>query len=407
MATTTTSVFADSVATAYQKDYLSTFIKNRVWFDMVDWLDPIGGDMKGATLQSPVIEALAPATTALTDGTDVTPETMADSALSLTAYEYGNAVQTTKMLSTVAYTDVHKGAAMAVGQNQARSLDLVIREAAVAGTLVEYGGAATSRLTLDASADVITYDFMVRLAGLAAGLNIPPFDDGTYAAIVHPLTYAAIQGLTEWKAVGEYSDPKLIYLGRSNAGTGWRFKGEMGQIAGIRIIQHPYGKLFLSGGTPLQAATDVDGATAAGDTTLNVTSASGITVGNYITVGTLESATAEQVLVTAVSTNELTVRGAGNAIGNFGMKYAHADGVAVTEAPNVGAIPVFGPSSIRGRFASDPGKNGRSGQNYANTPIPERKLNHYWYWIGGFGIVDKFVLRGEVALTSGIYGDNK
>lgn len=408
MAVTTASVLSNSVATAYDKAYLYAFLKSRVWFDMVEWGEPVGGNLRGSTISQPVMEGLAPATTALTDGTDVTPVALDDSAVTLTIYEYGNAVTTTRFLDTVAFTDVTRGAATVVGQNQAASLDMLIRTAVNAGTLVVYGGTATSRATLDTTSDKITYAYIAQLAGMAAGMGIQPFEDGTYATIVHPALFQDFAGLAEWKAVGEYSDPKLIYMGKPGVlGNGGRFKNERGAFAGIRFIEHPYGKLFLSGGTPLQAATTLDGGFAAGATAIDVVSATGITVGDFITIGTLESATAEQVLVTAVATNALTIRGAGNAIGNFGLKYAHLTGVAVTEAPNVASIPVFGPSSIRGRFASDPGKNGQVAVEWANTAIPRRNLNHSWYWIGGFGIVDKYVIRGEVATTGNVYGDNK
>ena len=408
MAVTTASVLSNSVATAYDKAYLYAFLQSRVWFDMVEWGEPVGGNLKGSTITQPVMEGLAPATAALTDGTDVTPVALDDSSVSLTIYEYGNAVTTTRFLSLVAFTDVTRGAATAVGQNQAASLDLLIRAAANAGTLVMYGGAATSRLTLDATNDKVTYAFIAQLAAMAAGMGIPPFEDGTYATIVHPALFPDFVALAEWKAVGEYSDPKLIYRGLPGVlGGGGRFKNERGMFAGIRFVEHPYGKLFLGGGTPLQAATTLDGGFAAGVTAIDVASATGIIVGDWITVGALESSVAENVLVTAVETNALTIRGAGNAIGNFGLKYAHLTGVAVTEAPNVASIPVFGPSSIRGRFTTDPGKNGQVAVEWANTAIPRRNLNHSWYWVGGFGLVDKYVIRGEVATTGHVYGDNK
>lgn len=408
MAVTTASVLSNSVATAYDKAYLHAFMMNRVWFDLVEWGEPIGGNLRGSTVSQPVMEAMEPATTALTDGTDVTPVALDDSAVSLSIFEYGNAVTTTKFLDVVAFTDITRGVAVAVGQNQARSLDMVCRAVVIGGTLVTYGGTATARTGLDTTNDKITYAKIAEVVGLAAGMGIPPFEDGTYATVVHPALFRDLTGMTEWAAVGEYSDPKLIYMGRPGVlGNGGRFKNERGMMAGLRFIEHPWGKLYLSGGTTAQAATTSDGAVAAGATSITVDSATGLAVGDWITVGTLESATAEQVLITAVATATLTIRGQGNAIGNFGFKYAHADESAVTEAANVAAVPVFGPSSIRGRFASDPGKNGQVAVEWANTAIPKRNLHHSWYWIGGFGLVDKYMIRLEVATTGNVYGDNK
>lgn len=408
MAVTTSSVMSSSVATAYDKEYVDAFVTGRVWFEMVDWLDPVGGNLKGSTVRQAVLEEMAAATSALSESADVTPVALDDSYADITISEYGNGVQTTRYLDITAFTDVTRGAARAVGQNQARSLDLVIRALAVAGTLVVYPGAVTARTGLDTTSDKISYDYVAQLVSMAASMGIPPFEDGTYAAIVHPALFRDLAGLTEWKAVGEYSDPKLIYYGKPGViGSGGRFKGERGMLAGLRFVEHRLGKLFLGGGTAAQAATDLDegSGAAAGDTTVTVTSASGLAVGDWITIGT--GATQEQVLITGVNSATLTIRGAGNTFGNFGLKYAHADEEAVTESPNVAAIPVIGPASIGGRFASEVGMNGQAAVEWANTVIPKRFLNHSWYWVGGFAIKDKWVLRGEVAVSGGVYGDNQ
>lgn len=406
MTVTTTSVLSNSVATAYDRDYIERLMLARLWFDMVDWGAPVGGDLRGSAIKDPIMERLAPATSALTEGSDATPVALDDDGVTVTVYEYGNVAQTTRLLKTTAYTDIERGAATAIADNQARSLDIVIREVFAAGSLVLYPGTVTARASLDTTNDKVDYELLMSLVSMAVGMGIPPFEDGTYVCPVHPAVMQDIQQMTEWVAVGEYSDPKLLYYGKPGViGNGGRFKNEMGMIGGLRFVRHPLGKLWLGGGTPAQAATDIDGAAAAGDTDIDVTSASGIAAGDWITIGK-GTATEEQVQVTAVSTNNLTIRGGGNTFSNFGLKYAHADEVAVVESPNVAAIPVLGPKSIRGRFASDPGKNGEVSVEFKSTDIPRRFLNHAWYWIGGFALMQKFALRAEVACTGNILGDN-
>ena len=407
MAVTTTTQMNANVVAAYDKAYLNNFQKSQCFWELINWHTPVGADLKGLTVNQPVIEKLALATSTLTEGTDVTPVQLVDNNLSITVAEYGNAIESTSLLHLASFTPAMKQIADALGQNQANSMDYIVREVAVAGTFIIYAGTATSRLTVDATGDPMSYAFLADLYALADGLGIPQFEDGSYATIVHPSVYADIQELTEYKAVGEYSDPTLLYTGKKGLPPGGRFKREKGMIANIRIIVHPYGKLFLGGGEPAQAATDIDGAAAAGDTDIDVTDATGITVGNYITVGDKTSLTHEQVLVTAVSTNNLTIRGIGNAIGNFGLKYAHADTEAVVEAPNVGTVPIFGPQSIQARHATDPGKMGRASVDWKNTAIPKRNMYHSWYYVGGFGLIDKFAVRGEFGVSRYTYGDNQ
>lgn len=407
MTVTQISGMTSTVVTAYDRAYLNNFQKKQCFWDLLNWYTPVGAELKGTTVSQPVMEKLALAATPLTEGTDATPVVLNDSALSMTIYEYGNAIETTSILQLASFTPVLKEAAEALGQNQANTLDYVIREVAVAGTLVYYAGTATARSGVDLAGDPATYAMIVDAVAQAAGMGVPEFDDGSYATIIHPTAYADIAKLTEFKAVGEYSDPKLLYTGKTGLAGGYRFKREMGMIGGLRIIVHPYGKLFLGGGTALQSATTCDGASAAGDTEFDVASATGITVGDYITVGDKTGLTHEQVLVTAVSTNNLTVRGIGNAIGNFGLKYAHANGEAVVEAPNVATMPIFGPMSLQARFATDPGKMGRTAIEWKNAAIPKRNLYHSWYYVGGFGLIDKFALRVEFAASKGIIGDNQ
>lgn len=406
MATTTTSGMTSTVVTAYDKEYLANFRKAQVFFDLVDWREPAGDSNPGLTFSQPVIEKMALATTALTEGADATPVALVDSAISLTITEYGNAIATTHKLKVGSFTSVLREAAEALGQNQGNSLDYVIRAAMIGGTLVKYAGAATTRLTLDIAADLPTFAWISELVATASSIGVPPFDDGSYVSVIHPSVVPDLMRLAEWKAVAEYSDPKFMYTGKSGL-MGARFKNEIGMLAGLRFIVHPYGKLYLGAGTAKQAATDTNLSSAAGDTEFDATDATGIVVGDYIAVGVADALDQEMVQVTAVATHNLTIRGMGNAIDNWGLKYAHADAKAVVEAPNVAAIPVFGPKSIQGRFAQDPGKMGRASVDFAATAIPKRLLYHSWYWMGGFALVDKYMVRGECAVTAGIIGDNQ
>ena len=407
MTTTTTTEMSNSVVTAYDRDYVDAFLTGRVWFELVDWQKPVGGDLKGSTISQPVLEELEPATAALSEGTDPEAVQMDDDHVDIVIVEQGNAIETTAFLSMTAYTNIEAAAARAVGQNQARSLDLVIRAVATTGTLVMYPGAVAARIDLDTTTDKLTYAFICELVSMAESMGIPPYEDGTYATTIHPALFSDLTGMTEYKAVGEYSDPKLIYMGKPGViGAGGRFKSERGMIGGLRLIEHRTAKLFLGAGTMAQAATTLDGGVAAGDTACDLVSASGVIVGDYITIAA-GTALEEQVRVLTVATNALTIRGGGNKYTNFGFKYGHLTGVDVQEAPNVAALPVFGPQSIRGRFVSETGMNGRAAVEWLSTRIPKRKMAHSWYWVGGFAAMQKWLIRGEVATTGNIYGSNR
>jgi N4-gp56 family major capsid protein len=400
---------SSSVATAYNKDYLLNLFSSRVWFDFIDWQDPVGGSLRGSTLQQPVLEELAPAIAALSETGDADIVALDDDKVDITVYEYGNVVQVTRFLKVVAYTSIEKAAAKAVGQNQGRSIDWLIRSVACGGTLSVMPTGCVARSDLDTSNDLFDYEEATILAAQAASMGIPPFEDDSYVAIVHPLLLKDIQNSSEWKAVGEYSDPKLIYSGRpGQIYGGARFKGEVGSLAGIRFIRHRLGRIALGEGTVAQAATTLTASPSAGDTSIEVTAATGLAAGDWITINA-GGATAEQVLITGVDGTTLTIRGAGNKFSNFGLMYDHVHtpvAEKVVEAANVAVVPILGPQSIRGRFASEVGKNGEVRISEAAKNLPGRFINHSWYWLGGFARMEKYLLRGEYAVTGSMYGDN-
>lgn len=417
MAVTTTTTMDASVVTAYERDYLLAFMQKKVWATLC-WermkREVIGGrDLAGKTVQVPVYEPLTVPTASLTEHLDVTPEQWADSYVQVTIAEEGNVVQTTRMLDITSYVELGKPVSESIGQNMAKRVDRILRDAVVLNATDRiYAGLATARDGLDTTSDTLTYAKVVEAVTRAENRGIPSFPDESYAAIVNPALMADVIGINEWSNVAEYSDPTLIVTGDLTVlAKGGRFPGEKGQLYRLRFIPHEFGKLFLGAGTAAQSATTLSADAAAGATSIEVTSATGLAAGNYITIGTVESGgtaqpTTEQVLITAVDGTTLTIRGAGSTFDNWGLKFAHSSGAAVTEAPNVAAIPVLGPESMLVAFAQDVGQDGEVAMEWAPTNIPRRFMNHSWYWVGGGGIVDKNVVMLEAATTGNILGEN-
>lgn len=397
MAITYTSTLTDSVATLYEKDYLEECRKTSVWAQdgLVNWKYALGGEnLRGSSIQIPMIAEMALATTALTETSDVTPVALADYACTVSFYEYGNVAQTTRMLDIENYADMGKMAAFAVAQNKAKSIDSLVRTAAIGGTWVSYVSGVGTRTGLDTTNDLLTFADLMLLKGLMADASITGFGND-HALLVHPLVLAGVASDSNFLTAEAYK------------GNGTVFNGEVGKMAGFRFISHEYGKLYLSGGSTAQAATKTSAAITAGDTTVTLTDSTGITAGDYITIGTLEDSGAEQVMVTGYSSGSTaTIMGRGNSATSFGCKYAHASGAAVTEAANAAGIVVAGRNSLFGAYARDIGKDGRVRIEWAKTNIPERFLNHSWYWIGGVGRNEHALLRFECAVPGGIIGNN-
>lgn len=85
-----------------------------------------------------------------------------------------------------------------------------------AGTIALNASAISTGLTIARVLDCVTY---------LRGMDAPPFDDGNYAAIVHPLVADSLMRDTNWATWNAYTNPEAMY------------QGEIGKIMGVRFVQ--------------------------------------------------------------------------------------------------------------------------------------------------------------------------
>lgn len=381
----------NSVQALRQADYLHAVTSTEVWTQFVWWKQVLNAE-RGNTVRFPVYSELDPRTATLAETDDVTPVSMSDYEVSIPVNEYANGIQRTAYLKATAYTDIDRAIATAMGQNKAKSMDFVVRNELMSGsTQVVRPNGLAARTDLDATNDLISYAFILQLVATARNFMIPAYDSEDYVTIVPPHAIVDITQLTTWLNVKQYQDKMDIY------------NGEIGSMfGGLRFVVHPYAKLYLSEGTVAQTATTINGAIAAGATEVVVADATGIVAGNHITLNMGSSATdrnTEQVRVTAVSSNTLTITGLGNTFGNFGTRFAHAHGESVAEGANVYALPIIGPRTLAGVYSSLTGEKGKITTRAANSFVPDRFQNVAWWFLGGFELLEKFSLRGEVATS--------
>jgi N4-gp56 family major capsid protein len=389
MAFTDVAALTNAVKTKFQTGFLVAAKGTEVWGQFVDW-ESITEGQGGSSFDFGAFEEMQPALEELTETSDLVPVALTDDNMTITPKEYGNSAAPTMKLRWQARTKVREDTARLIGQNRARSVDRLIRNGILAGSNVRYPGTVGVRTGLDATSDKVDLEFLLQLHTQAMVNGIEPWQGDTFALPTHPALLVDILQLTEFKEV-QYRHPNEIFKGLP----GFTF-------AGFRFIPHKWGKIYLSGGTLAQATT-LNGAVAAGATSIIVTSAAGLAVGDYITLGALEATLAEQVQITVIAGTTLTVRGGGNSPNNVGTRYAHASGEAVTEAANVCALPVIGRNSIMGVHGASVGRYGQTilkeGLDLAN-----RFIYHTWYWYGGVGIWERHIIRGEVAVATGISG---
>lgn len=206
--------------------------------------------MKGSAVIFNITSDLTVASSTINESTDITAVSMADSQVTVTLAEYGNATYTSALLRGTSYLDVDPIAANVVGYNAGVSLDTVARQTLQNGTNVRYAGGASqvSRATLIPTSTLAAANVRRALADLE-GNNVPKIG-GYYTAVIHPdqkYDLRAETGAAAWRDPHTYSQPDQIW------------NGEIGEFEGFRFVSSPRAPLFADAGSST-TLTDVYGA---------------------------------------------------------------------------------------------------------------------------------------------------
>ena len=190
-------------------------------YSTVSWAKP--SKLTRTVSQTTLVEGVTPASAAFSFAT-----------VTATPTQYGLYVEVSDQLLNVAPVDILGKAAVEVRNNLARIIDQVIQVEAMAGTNVLYGGDATARSNID-SADKISAGDLRDAATKLMSLDAPQFD-GYYVAIAHPLVTGDLKAEANgaWIEFSKYTTPEKL------------FKGEIGALYGVRVVQSSNVQSFAS-----------------------------------------------------------------------------------------------------------------------------------------------------------------
>ena len=361
------------------------------------WSPPqavLGLGSRASSIAIPIYGELKPAVTAISQTADITPVTIYDSVVTVTPDMYGNAVQLSQKVQLISIPDVLRVAAEEVAMNAAESRDYLARSAAVAGTVVGFGGDATARASLStaATSDGISLAKYFDAVSFLEGTRAPkiPGPGAGFAAIMRKNTVLDTLMDSNIVLVAEYSPgqgPSLL-------------NGEIGtHIAGVRIVESNNAKIFQGAGASASDFMSTTGygtlatAAAAGSTTLTLSASSKCDVGDYYTVGGQESTTAgeishiETIRITGSTGTTPTFIG-GDPRG--GLLFAHSSGE--TLYPNFGAYATLfmGADALLGCYTNEDGL-GPDGIIYPpeQTGMLRQFTNVAWKGFWGFGRVSE------------------
>lgn len=240
MAFTQTSSLSVDQAAFDQIAYFA--LRAEMLFDGAADVQPVAQSMPGTSVAFTIFSELADVTATLSETTDVTAVAMADSQVTVTLAEYGNAINTTAKLRGTSFLDVDTVAANLIGYNAGSSIDTVVANVLKGAANIVFGGGGSSLPTSNATVqaeDILAADDIRIVTAQLRGSKAQTFN-GMYMAFIHPdVSYDLRRetGAAAWREAHNYQNIGPIY------------NGEIGAFEAVRFVETPRSPLNLTGGS--------------------------------------------------------------------------------------------------------------------------------------------------------------
>ena len=397
MAIQTTSNLSNAIRTRYIGKYIEAAGTQRVYDMFAKAVSDDDSAVKflGNSYQYNFLSEMAPGVTTISETADVTPQILVDATATFSPTDRGEAIEWAEKLDLKAYTNYGEQRFGIVGRNMMESVDLLAQAVALQGGLV-FRNAARASLDAGTSGDRLTDASFGKVESLCQTLKIPAYimenGQGRWFAAMHNDTYYDLRTGGNVVTIAQYQKGELI-LGYN----------ELGVLGKFKLVVTPFAKVFGAAGADngSNVATTLSTAGARLDKTIVVASATNITSGMYLTIGTEETGNTfypanERVRVSAnyVSGTTIDIIGEGS---NGGLKYAHDSAVAVRNADSVYPVAFGGAESLVKVFASEQAQG-----EYGTVvgPAEDGLLAQFrylgWKFYGGYGrITENSIVRGE------------
>lgn len=242
MATTQTTLLpgvAPGIQTHYDKKLLDRLLDNLVHLQFGQKRPiPKNG---GKNINFRRFSSLPTATTPLTEGVTPAGNSVTMTEITATPQQFGDFIEFSDVIDLVHIDPVLDEMTDVLGEQAARTLDVVARDVLVAGTSVQYANGRTAR-NLVAASDNLTVAEVRKAKRTLSRNNVKPLEGGDYVAIVEPGTTFDLQSDPKWEDPVKYEGSKKI------------FSGELGRLYGVRFVESSLAKKFPGAGA---ASVDV------------------------------------------------------------------------------------------------------------------------------------------------------
>ena len=199
--------------------------------------------MKGKKIEWRKFNTFAKALTPLTEGVIPTGQTFGMTNIEGEITQHGDFTAVSDRLELESYDDVIFGATEEMGAAEGETYDTLTRNILVAGNSVLYcpnGDAEVTSRSAITNACILTPD-VVNRAATWLKKNKAPKINGSYVALIHPSVAYDLRNSKEWKEYHQYNDVAPI------------FKGEIGELHGVRFIETNEAKIWKDGDSAVYA----------------------------------------------------------------------------------------------------------------------------------------------------------
>ncbi len=199
--------------------------------------------LKGNKIEWRKYNTFAKALTPLTEGVIPTGQTFGQTKIEAETTQHGDYVAVSDRLELESYDDVIFGATEEMGAAEGETYDTLTRNILVGGNSVMYcpnGDAEVTERAGITNACILTPD-VVNRAQTWLKKNKAPKINGSYVAIIHPSVAYDLRNSAEWKEYHKYNDVAPI------------FKGEIGELHGVRFVEATNAKIWDVGGKKIYA----------------------------------------------------------------------------------------------------------------------------------------------------------
>ena len=198
--------------------------------------------LKGKKVEWRKFNTFAKALTPLQEGVVPTGQTFGMTMIEAETTQHGDFVAVSDRLELESFDDVIFGATEEMGAAEGETYDTLTRNIIVGGNSVMYcpdGDTTINSRTSITNTCVLTPD-VVKKAATWLKKNKAPKINGSYVAIIHPSVAHDLRG-KEWEEYQKYTNSTPI------------FKGEIGELHGVRFVESNEAKIWKENGTAVYA----------------------------------------------------------------------------------------------------------------------------------------------------------